>query len=173
MTVFQVRPIKPTLLNIQRVRKSLLDALKAEGKEEAKLLEGTTKYWEGKKPKFEYDVDVGTGDVSLLVGPGGDAEAVEKWQRINDGTKGGRWIYAKKAKALRFQPGYSAGSTPGTLKTKRARRYGPFIYRRAVYIKKGITARDWTSVVLTTRYIPFWNRMDKALRDGLTWGGWD
>lgn len=173
MTVFQVKPIKPNNLKVDDVRLAILNALRKEGTVEKKMLEGTTKYWEGEKPRFTSEVSLAGGDAQLLVGVGGSVEAAQKWIHVNDGTKGGYWVYPRKARALRFQPGYTAGSTPNTLKVKPARRYGEFIYRKAAFIKKGIEARNWTIVVLEERYVPFRKAMNDALEAGLRKGGWD
>lgn len=172
MTIFQVKPIKPNKLNVDVVRLALLNALRKEGTEEKKMLEGTTKYWEGAKPKFTSEVSLAGGDAQLLVGVGGDKEAAAKWVRVNDGTKGGYWVFPRRARALRFQPGYDAGSTPNTLDVKPARRYGEFIYRAWVFIKNGIAPRNWTTVVLKARYIPFRQAINEALEKGLRQAGW-
>ena len=127
MTIFQVKPIKPPNLKVDAIRLAILNALKREGTVEKKLLEGTTKYWEGAKPTFTAEVSLAGGDAQLLVGVSGNTEAAAKWVRIVIGTKGGRWIYPRHARALRFQPGYDAGSTPNTLDVKPARRYGEVI----------------------------------------------
>ncbi len=172
MTIFQVKPIKPPGLKVDAVRLAILNALKKEGTVEKKLLEGTTKYWQGAKPTFTAEVSLAGGDAQLLVGVGGNAEAAAKWVRVNDGTRGGYWVFPRRARALRFQPGYDAGSTPNTLDVKPARRYGEFIYRPRAYIKKGIAARNWTIVVLKERYVPFREAVNKALEQGLKQGGW-
>lgn len=173
MTIFQVKPIKPPSLKVDAVRLAIMNALKKEGTVEKKLLEGTTKYWQGTKPTFTAEVSLAGGDAQLLVGVGGNTEAAAKWVRVNDGTRGGYWVYPRRARALRFQPGYDAGSKPGTLDVKPARRYGEFIYRPAAYIRRGIAARGWIIVVLKEREIPFRTAVNNALEQGLKQGGWN
>jgi len=173
VTVFQVKPIKPPGLKVDAVRMAIMNALRKEGTLEKKLLEGTTKYWTGAKPTFTSEVSLAGGDAQLLIGVSGNAEAAAKWVRVNDGVPGGRWIYPRHARVLRFQPGYDAGSKPGTLDVKPARRYGEFIFRPRAYIRKGIAARGWTIVVLKEREIPFRTAINTALANGLKQGGWN
>lgn len=172
MTIFQVKPIKPPNLKVDAVRLAILNALKKEGTVEKKLLEGTTKYWQGAKPTFTAEVSLAGGDAQLLVGVGGNTEAAKKWTGVNDGVPGGRWIYPRHARVLRFQPGYDAGSTPNTLDVKPARRYGEVIYRPRAYVRRGIQARNWTVVVLRERFVPFRTAINAALEQGLRQGGW-
>lgn len=172
MTIFQVKAIKPTDLKVGNVRLAILNALRKEGTTEKKMLEGTTKYWEGAKPTFTSEISLAGGDAQLLVGVSGNAEAAAKWVRVNEGTRGGYWIYPRRARMLRFQPGYDAGSKPNTLDVKPARRYGEFIYRPRAYIRKGIAPRRWTIVVLQERAIPFRQAVNEALEQGLQQGGW-
>ena len=170
MTIFSVKAIKPKYLRVDQVRMAILNALRAEGKQQVKLLEQTTQYWQGDKPKFESAIGLTGKDATLVVGPGGNLEGAKKWQYINEGTKA-HWIYPRRAKFLRFRPGHTSGSTPGTLKTRPSRSFGDYVFARQTYVK-GIKARGWTIVVIKERYKPFKERMNKAVKDGLKKGGW-
>lgn len=170
MTVFSVKAIKPAYLKVDQVRLAILNALRAEGKEQVKLLEQTTQFWQSDKPKFESAISLSGGDAMLLVGPGGSGSGARKWQYLNEGTSA-HWIYPRRAKMLRFRPGYTSGSTPGTLTTRPSRTYGDYVFARQAFVK-GIKARGWLVVLQKQRYKPFRERMNAAVKAGLQRGGW-
>jgi len=170
MTVFSVKAIKPASLKVSAVRLELLNALRKEGTVQKNLLKGTTKYWEGDKPTFVSEISLAGNDAVLLVGASGSTKGAEKWQYLDDGTKA-YWVYPRRAKMLRFRPGHTSGSRPGTLDVKPSRSYGDYVYSRGHRVS-GIKARGWTKVVLKQRYKPFRERMNVALTAGLQKGGW-
>ena len=170
MTVFSVKAIKPANLKVDAVRLALLNALRKEGTVQRDLLKGTTKYWEGNKPTFTSEISLAGGDAQLLVGPSGNANGAQKWQYLNEGTKD-HWVYPRRARMLRFRPGHTSGSRPGTLDVKPSRSYGDYVYSRGHKVS-GIKARNWLLVVQKERYVPFKQAMNEALAKGLKDGGW-
>ena len=168
--VFQVKPIKPDYLQVDTVRLELLNALRKEGTASKKLLRQTTENWQGEKPQFKEKISLAGGDTTLLVYPDGSEKAVNKWNWLNEGTKP-HVIVPKRAKMLRFQSGYTAGSTPNSLRTRRSRSFGETVYAKRVN-HPGIKARNWTILVLKERYVPYRTSMNEALEKGLKKGGW-
>lgn len=169
-TAFSAIPIKPPGLKVDAVRLEILNALRKEGREQIKLLNQTTAGWSGAKPTFEQQVSLAGGDAMLLVGPGGDAEGVQKWVWLNEGTRR-HWVGPRRAKLLRFQVGYNRSTTPRKLSSQRGGSFGPFAYSKGHFVS-GITAREWIIVIYEQRHIPMRQSINEALARGLKKGGW-
>jgi len=169
--VFLVKGIKPNKLNVDSVRLELLNELRAEGKDDKKLLERTVRNFRGKKPRFEVQIGLSGNDASVLVGPVGDTDAVEKWNRLNEGT-GPRTIRARRAPYLVYRLGYNRGTRPNSLETRRSYYIGNTWRKSRSVRQRGIEATNWTGVVTKMRQKPYTRRMIGALNRGLEKGGW-
>ena len=169
---FLVKGIKPNKLKIDAVRLELLNELRAEGNDDKKLLERTVRNFRGRKPRFEVQIGLSGNDASVLVGPTGDVDAVEKWTRLNYGVRP-HTIRAKRAPYLVFRLGYNRGTRPGTLETRRSYYVGNH-WRKAKSVRhRGFEGTDWTGVVEKMRKKPYQRRMMVALNRGLEKGGWN
>ncbi|MFA4974450.1 MAG: hypothetical protein WC683_17730 [bacterium] len=164
MTTFMVKPIVPkSLSTIKDVRLAILNALRAEGREECKLLQQTTAHWTHDKPRFETLIGFAGGDASLLVGPGGSITGSQKWVWLDEGTRAHE-IKPKRARYLVFRTGYSAGSTPGTFATKAASTSGE-VARAKIVHHPGTKARGWSILLQKERWRPFRERINKVIEE--------
>jgi len=164
MTTFMVKSIVPkSLSKIKNVRLAILNELRAEGREECKMLEQTTAHWHGDKPKFTQIISFAGGDASLLVGPGGSMTGSQKWVWLDEGTRP-HDIKPRKARFLVFRTGYTAGSTPGTFATRASSTSGEVARAKLVH-HPGVKARGWSVLLLKERYKPFRERINKVVQE--------
>jgi len=164
--VLQVKAIRPKKLRVAEVRKELLAAAEEEGKISAKELEKTVRNFRGAKPRFDTLIDVGASEVVVLVGPTGDAKAVQKWTWLDEGTEP-HIIRARRAPYLRFRIGYNSGTRPGTLRTRRAYYVGNSWRMARAVRHPGTQALGWSKLVQDRRKPKYIAAMNKALRRGM------
>ena len=166
MTVFFAKAIKPPKLKIDEVRLAILNALKKEGRLEAKKLQETTQHWKGAKPTFDFTVSLAGGkEALLLTGVSGDTEGAQKWIWLNYGTKR-HVITARRAPFLQFRVGGRAGSTPRSWSTSAAvPGTEPRRARRVMH--PGTKAREWTILLYEERWQPFAKAVNDALEQGM------
>lgn len=72
--MIRITPIIPANLNIKGMKKAILQALDAEGKDLVKSFELTTATWQGEKPTFTPIGTVSGGTAFVKVGPTGNKE---------------------------------------------------------------------------------------------------
>ena len=156
--VFQIKLIKARKLKEDAVRLELLNALRAEGRQTAKEYEKTTASWKGKKPRFSSQISLTRSEAAVLTGPTGDAQAVEKWRRLDEGVK-----------ALRFRGGpYQAKTQPRVIGSRGGGPSGAYVFRKwARHLPHGIEAREWSVVIQKRRRRRFTRRMVGAMNRGL------
>lgn len=159
---FYVKAIKPPGLKTDKVRLEILNALRKEGRLQKKMLAGTAKYWSGAKPIFSFEIGLAGNDAVLLVGPSGGG--AQLWVWLDQGTRP-HIIRPRSGGVLRFRVGGRAGSTPGTLAVSRGSRGTQWISAKVVH-HPGITARDWSLVVLKERQNPFFRSLNEAVARG-------
>lgn len=164
-TAFYCVPIKPPALKVDAVRLEILNALTKEGRFQQNELRKTTAGWKGSKPTFQHQVSIAGGDAMLIVGPGGDANGAQKWIWLNDGTKR-HWVAPRRAKSLRFQAFYRAGTTPRKFTSTAGQSSGPFVFSKGHWVS-GIAAREWILVLYEQRHIPFRQALNEALSRGM------
>jgi len=170
--VFQMKLIKATKLREDAVRLELLNALRAEGRQTAKEYEKTTATWKGKKPRFSSQISLTRTEAAVLTGPTGDAEAVEKWRRLDEGVPpDGKIIVPVNpgVKALRFRGGpYQAKTQPRVIGSRGGGPSGAYVFRKwARHLPNGIEAREWSVVIQQRRRRRFTQRMVGAMNRGL------
>lgn len=165
-TVFVFKAIKPKKLKVDAIRLEILNALRAEGRDQKKELKKTVTGWRGEKPDFEslIGLERPPGGASVLTGPTGSTKAVNKWVWTDQGTKP-HIIRARRVPRLRFQTGYVPSTTPGKFTSRRSRRFGPVVRPRAVR-HPGTKARNWTTILQKRRRRPFTKRMIRAMQKG-------
>jgi hypothetical protein len=154
--VFQVKAIKAKPMRLKEVRLELLNALRAEGKENEKLLEQTWATWKGDKPKAETLIGLTTKDASVLTGPNGSEDALNKFKWLDEGTC---------VRYATMSQDWKSKTTPGKLKSGRGRGRMLFVNKRRP--RPGIKARGWTELIQKRRRRPFTNAMIKAKNRGL------
>jgi len=170
--VFQVKFVKATKLRPEAVQQEILKALQAEGKTVEKEYEKTVASWKGKKPRFTSTIDVAADSAAVLTGPTGDAEAVEKWRRLDEGVPpDGKIIVPVNpgVTALRFQGGpYQAKTQPRVIGSRGGGPSGAYVFRKwARHLPNGIEAREWSAEIQKRRRRRFTQRMIGALNRGL------
>jgi len=163
-----VKSIRPLPIKPERIRLEILNALRKEGTVQKKLLRQTTAHWSGDKPTFTAEISLTGGDANLLVGPIGNTMGVKKWVWTDEGTKP-HIIRPKRARALRFRSGYKSGSRPGTFVTGRSSYSGGWVSAQIVH-HPGTKARNWSSLLLKERFLPFNTAMNAAVRNGIKKG---
>jgi hypothetical protein len=159
-----VKAITPRKLDVAGVRSNVIRALETEGREQARLLQGTVSYWSSNPPQFVYDVEMGYADVTLRVYPK-EGSAATIWGYINSGTPA-HIIQARNAPYLKFRTGYVAGSRPGTWTV--AAGYYTGGWRRKLKVRHpGIKARNWTKLLEEDRRAQFYGKLMDAVLDGM------
>lgn len=115
--------------------------LRALGKQTEYDLLRPTEQWES--PPFMRSDIRGSAQVTMIVHP---VTQVDKYQRLDFGTRP-HVIRPRKANGvLKFQPGYSSSTYPNQLWSRRARRSGRFIYVKMVH-HPGLKARNFSKQV--------------------------
>jgi hypothetical protein len=163
-TVFVFKAIKPKKLKVDEIRLEILNALRAEGRDQRQELEKTTQTWKREKPKFEslIGLERPPGGASVLTGPTGSDKAVNKWTWLNEGTKI-RWAlmsrdWRSKTTVGKFSSGPGRGGV--VIAGRRA------MTARNIRPRPGIKARNWTTILQKRRRRPFTRRMIKAIQRG-------
>lgn len=168
-SLFLVKGIKPARLRVTEVRQKILNALRAEGRDQRKVLEPTVATWKGEKPDFESLIGLergANGSASVLTGPTGSEKAVNKWVWLDLGTKA-HIIRARRLPTLIFRVGGFVSKTrPGSFQSRGGRRAsGPRVRPRSVS-HPGTKARGWSEMATKRRRRPFTRRMVKAMQVG-------
>ena len=162
---FQVKAIKPRKLKVDKVRLELLNELRAEGRDEVKILQPTTDNWRGEKPTFEAVIGLSSTEATLIVGPVGSEKAVQKWVWLDEGTRP-HPIVARRVPLLKFRTGYRASTTPGSFRSRGAAVSGPWRSAKTVH-HPGTVARGWSEMLQSRRKRPYRDRMLAATRRGM------
>lgn len=156
---FAVKAIKPQKMKLDQVRKELLNALRAEGRDVKKLYEPTVATWKGDKPFFEILIGLTGRDASVLVGPNGSKEALKKFKFLDEGTRI-RWAL--------MSSDWKSKTKPGSLKSGGGRGRVVVVGRKAMRKPRpGIKARGWTPMIKKRRRKPFTKRTIDAKNVGL------
>lgn len=147
-------------------QKAVLDTLQAEMEKFAPFLvkdfEKTTVNWEGEKPTFTPVLRVEPGMLRLQIRVTGPQKGRDKWKWINAGTRPHK-ILPKRAKRLKFQTGYQAGSTPGKTFTTRHQATGEVVFSKGVN-HPGNAPRNWSEIIVKENQRPFERWMTAAMQ---------
>lgn len=165
MTTFVVKGIKPQKLQVAAIRQEILNALRAEGRDQRKVLEPTVATWKGEKPDFESLIGLergANGSASVLTGPTGSEKAVNKWVWLDLGTRI-RWALMSRDWKSKTRPGsFRSGGGRGRVVIVGRRAMA----RRNIRPRPGIKARGWSEEATKRRRRPFTRRMVKAMQVG-------
>jgi len=143
--VFQVKVIKPQRMKVGPMRMAIISAVGSEMKWARDEMKKTIAGWRGVKPVIDADASVKNGNLAYLVAPGGPDKGVQKWNWLDLGTRPHR-ITAKRARTLRFQVNYAAGTRPGSLDSYPSGSWGPTRYPRSVW-HPGTKPRGWSKMI--------------------------
>lgn len=159
----EVKAIIPKEFNSEAVLRVLRGEMEKFAPHLVKEFEKTTAGWRGEKPKFTPVMKETSGEIRIQIRLAGPKKGREKWNWINYGTKPHR-ITPRRAKALRFQTGYSAGSKPGTTFTSRASKSGGWVSSQGVN-HPGTEARGWKEIIVRENQPLFERWMSAAMRN--------
>lgn len=149
------KAIKANELKAKAMRLELLNELKKVGREVVKDFQATTATWKH-KPKFEQTISL-KGGPSIQVGTDD-----EIYRYVEEGTKP-HDIYPRKAKVLRFKPGYSAKTSPGVIGSGPGGASGKEILRP--YVRHpGTKPRNFAKAIEKKWRRSFPDRMQKAMK---------
>lgn len=170
--MFTARPIKASRLNIDPVRMEILNALRKEGRAQVRELDKTVATWRN-KPKFAFRISLRrrTQLASVRTEPTGDADAVQIWTWLNEGTEP-HDIVPKQPGVypLRFVwdgPGsYQAKTEPRVIGSGSGGATGDVVFFHKVR-HPGTEAREWTTVITQRRRKRYTRRMIRAVQRGL------
>lgn len=127
-----------------------------------KLFEQTVYGWSAeKKPRFAYDMIVTQDYVGLSMYPTGNGADI--WDLVSRGASPHR-IPARTGGLLKFQPGYRAATTPGSLMSRRTYRSGPVVSARSVN-HPGFEARKFPEQIEIEFYHTFVDQMQDAVNE--------
>lgn len=158
----QVKAVIPKEFDFDAVTDRLEEEMRKFAPFLVKEFQKTTQGWSGEKPNFTPVHKSGGGEIKIQIRLSGPKKGREKWNYLNYGTEP-HVIRPRRAKKLRFQTGYSAGSRPGTTFTARASRSGGYVSADEVH-HPGIEARDWKTLIIDDSQPLFEKWMKAAMR---------
>lgn len=165
MLVFKT--IKPNRLKDKRMRMLLLNAMRRAGTQIRKEFGKTTETWEH-KPKFEQVVSLTSPGPVILVDTD---DKIYQW--VSAGTRVGKdpypiiagyWTGKSQAKALCFQSGYTAKTTPDVIGSGESSHSGDVIVRKAV-MHPGVEPRNFDKIIQKEWEPKFKRLMEEAMRE--------
>ena len=162
--VFVIKGIKPQRLRVAEIRQEILNEMRKEGTDQRRELNKTTRSWKGDKPKFEtlIGLDRPPGGATVLTGPTGSDDAVNKWRWLDEGTRI-RWAVMSRDWRSKTRPGHF-GSGSGSGRVVIAGRRA--MQARNIRPRPGIEARNWSEILSKRRKQPFSRRMIQAIQRG-------
>lgn len=162
-TTFTFKAIRPKKLDVGSFRTALLNATEAEGMFQQRELRKTVASWQGARPGFDSLTSIKGGDLTVITGPTGSAEGVQKWTWLDEGTRP-HVIRPRRAKRLRFQRGgFRAKTSVGKFESGAGKpASGPVIFSKGVR-HPGTKARGWAALLSKRRQAPFRQRVFDAI----------
>jgi hypothetical protein len=139
--------IKPAPVKSKEASAYLREQFKVEfGKLALAQFDEITQHWTGDRPEWVLVYQANAKQAALIVQPSNSgSKGALKWLWIDKGTKP-HVILPVNATVLAFPSSYSAGSTPGSIKTKAATSGGDTVFARGVN-HPGTEARGWTEIL--------------------------
>jgi hypothetical protein len=154
---FHFEPIGDPTFNLKGITVALREALRREGTEQRRLLDKTTKTWQGDVPYFVSEETVGPTQISVVTGPHGGGKGAKKWMYLEEGTKI-RWAVMGKGfkpKTRRAWLNSMKGKGGAVIVGKRA------MMARGIRPRPGIKARNWLAEVNKERSRKFKGLMQR------------
>lgn len=163
--------IVPKGFKPQKVQLFVKQALHEEGKRDQKELAKTTNGWSS-APHIRYNTSLKAKEASVWIGPSGSPELVEKWRRIDEGTRK-HDISARRVPRLVFP--YQGKGRSHNPKTRQlwigsvagaGQKFGPIIRPKSV-LHPGIAPRYWSKTMAAQRIGPFARNIQAAINRGM------
>ena len=154
MSALVIKQIKPTRLKVDALRLELLNELRAVGVEIKQDFEKTTATWD-RKVAFETQISL-SGGAQVEV-----STSDEIYGYVDQGTRP-HVIRPKRAKALRFQSGYVAKTTPGVIGSSAGGPFGDTVFSRGVN-HPGNAPRNFSKGITELWQMKFKRKMQQAM----------
>lgn len=143
---------KPKPLDEKAMQKAYLDGVKKTGNRMADDFTKITRSWKGGGVPFIAKAKEQKTQITMEIRPlQPRSKEAQIWRYLDEGTKAHE-IRPRKAKALRFQTGYKAGSRPNSLNVGTSKKSGPEVFRKRVR-HPGFAARNW-SILMAKKWKP-------------------
>lgn len=150
------------IVNTERVRQAIISAQNSKTKPKLLRLFGrTVQGWDHPPTFLNRRVDT-SSQLGIRVeasGPNAD-----KYSLVSRGAKA-HFIRPRRARMLRFQPGYTAGTHPRSLSSRHYQRSGGFVTSMQVR-HPGFDAREFDQTIADEHRAEFEQDMRDAIRDG-------
>lgn len=159
-----MKPIAPKKLRVDKVRLSLLNQLRKEGRRIVKEFEKTVATWD-EKPSFKFLIGLGSSDASVIIGPTGPARIVEIYGYVNNGTPPHQIPTHIGGGLLHFQRGYNAKTSPGIIGSTPGGSFGEWASKEVVD-HPGIVPRNFTGIIITDNLAIFVFNIQEAVKVG-------
>lgn len=167
------KAIVPKGFDTRKLRVEVGRALIDEGKRDRKEMEKTTGHrtW-SKAPPMGYLTGITLKSAWVWIGPIGNDELIEKWRRLDEGTKP-HPIAARRAPSLAFPfQGKGKSYNPKTRplwfgsRSSAGQKFGPIIKPKMVN-HPGNEPRYWSKTLAARRIKPFAHNVQAAINRGL------
>lgn len=162
MPFIEIRVTVPKeIISVERVRRAIIEAQERRTKPALLKLFGMTVNGWHNRPMFRSRRIDTSSQLGIRVGPEGpDAD---QWALVNAGAKP-HIIRPRRARMLRFQPGYKAGTKRRVLQSQAYARSGSLVSAREVH-HPGFEAREFTSEIAEEHQGDFEKDMQEAIAD--------
>lgn len=149
------------IVNIEKVKQAIIDAQNNRTKPALMRLFGQTVQGWKDAPQFRSRRVDTSSQLGILVYPDGPNAA--QWELVNAGARAHE-IRPRRARILRFQRGYRAGTKPHSLHSSAFARSGAFVTSRLVH-HPGFEAREFTQEIADEHEADFASDMQQAIAD--------
>lgn len=147
------------IINVERVRQAIIDVQNTRTRQKLVQLFGrTVQGWHDRPDFHSRRVDT-TSQLGIRVFA--DGPNAKQYALINGGARP-HIIQPRRARVLRFRPGYRAGTRPRVLSSTAYQRSGDFVSANVVH-HPGFTAREFTDVIAETHEPEFEKDMQEAI----------
>jgi hypothetical protein len=154
--------IPKEIVNVEKVRQAIIDAQNRKTKPALVQLFGQTVDGWKNRPEFRSRRVDTSSQLGIRVYPAG-ANA-DQYVLVNEGARP-HIIRPRRARMLRFQPGYRAGTRPRSLHSSAFARSGQFVTAQMVH-HPGFEAREFTQTIADEHESDFKSDMEQAIKDG-------
>lgn len=163
MPFVQIKVTVPKqVVNVEAVRRSIIDTQNTTTWNALNgLFRKTIEGW-STPPFFDHRRIDTSSQLGIFVHPAGPNR--DQWVIVNEGARPHE-IRPRRARMLRFQPGYRASTRPGSLTSRSKQRFGKFVRKSVVY-HPGFEARDFTQTIADEHAPDFRRDMNRAIARG-------
>jgi hypothetical protein len=150
------------IINVEKVRQAIIDAQERKTKPALVRLFGRTVDGWDHRPQFVSRRIDTSSQLGIRVYPSGPN--ADQYKLVNEGARA-HIIRPRRARMLRFQPGYRAGTKPKSLSSQHYQRSGQIVSTGLVH-HPGFEAREFTQTIADEHSEQFSADMQQAIADG-------